>query len=827
MSETTSAFQLTQFKNKQAASFERIVMTDWELCDLIWSTHALTKDSLPWLKLATFGDKKTKKGSLRHDDNVETITGIELDYDREELAFESAVKRLRKAQLQFLIYTSPSYTDARPRWRALLRTSEPLPPDKREQLVKRVNGVLGGVISDESFTLSQSYYYGRVGEQSMRPRCEYYSGDYIDQRPDLDAGAIGKQKDRAKAKTKTGAKRSTFEDHLASMGDGDGLLGFNGPLCSASSSYAASHGPNFDRAELKRVLREAINRAPKNPNRPNPVDHYLDDDYLDPLIELAVGKFASDTTDDTEVKRLAGLSPVLYDRERDDAAKRLGIRAATLDKLVQAARPVDDDNKQGHAISFPDPEPWPEPVDGAQLLDAVAEAIGAYVVMPPHCADTAALWVAHSYLLDRFLVSPRLAISSPTKQCGKTTLLDVLTRLVLRPLPTANVTAAAVFRVVEGYRPALLVDEADTFLRDNDELRGVINSGHRKGGSVLRTVGDDHEPRAFATYSPCAIALIGRLPDTLHDRSVVIDLKRRLPSETIKPFRSDRTEHLDVLARQAARWARDHAEEVGASDPEMPTGVFNRVADNWRGLLAIADAAGGDWPERARKALKEMKAASDDESNITMLLADIEVIFAEKDSLPSADLVEALVEIESRPWAEFGKSRKPITQNRLARLLRPLGIVPDNVRVGGKVPKGYQRHQFKDAWERYLAAAGAFEPLQRYNASAAGTSGSFQTATQDSDVAVAKCEKPNNDGPCSGVAVAKEGLSERDVDALADEVENWAYGLRDQAGEIDERRLRAEIRRRLQWAVFPEWVEAEAERVLRSLFERANGRVQP
>ena len=211
---------------------------------------------------------------------------------------------------------------------------------------------------------------------------------------------------------------------------------------------------------------------------------------------------------------------------------------------------------KGAPFPFLKPEPWPEPVDGAALLDSIAEAIRRFVVLSDHCRDTAALWALHSCLIDCFLVSPRLAISSPAKQCGKTTLLDVLACLVLRPLPTANVTSSAVFRVVEAHRPTLLVDEADTFLRDNDELRGIINSGHRRGGSVLRTVGDDHEPRAFSTYSACAIALIGNLPDTLHDRSVVINLKRRLPTEEIHPFRLDRAGHLDVLARQAARWAR-------------------------------------------------------------------------------------------------------------------------------------------------------------------------------------------------------------------------------------------------------------------------------
>jgi hypothetical protein len=231
-----------------------------------------------------------------------------------------------------------------------------------------------------------------------------------------------------------------------------------------------------------------------------------------------------------------------------------------LDRLVNLKRAElgldGDDGKQGRAISFPEPEPWPESVDGGTLLDALSEVIKRHVVTAKHSRDLAALWAVHTYLLDAFMITPRLAVRSPVKRCGKTTLLDVLSRLVHRPLPAANISAAAVFRVVESHRPCLLIDEADTFLRDNEELRGVLNSGHRRGGSVLRTTGDDHEPRAFATYAACVIALIGQLPGTLSDRSVMIDLKRRLPSESIEPFRLDRTGHLDVLARQAARLGR-------------------------------------------------------------------------------------------------------------------------------------------------------------------------------------------------------------------------------------------------------------------------------
>ena len=213
---------------------------------------------------------------------------------------------------------------------------------------------------------------------------------------------------------------------------------------------------------------------------------------------------------------------------------------------------VEDDGRQGRAISLPEPEPWPTPIDGAALLDGMAEAIGRYVIMSDHARFATALWVVHTFLLDCFGITPRLAVRSPMKRCGKTTLLDVLSRLVLRPLPTGSVTAAALFRVVEGYRPTLLVDEADTFLSEADELRGVLNSGHRKGGQVVRTVGDDHEPRAFSTFAAVTIAIIGNLPDTLgrplgHRRSQAAHAERE---GRVVPIRSGRPSWTCWLGRR-------------------------------------------------------------------------------------------------------------------------------------------------------------------------------------------------------------------------------------------------------------------------------------
>jgi putative DNA primase/helicase len=488
---------------------------------------------------------------------------------------------------------------------------------------------------------------------------------------------------------------------------------------------------------------------------------------------------ASNGDADAEIERLAKLSAVEYEQQRTSAAEKLGFRTSILDKLVEGERrrlnPDADDGKQGHAIAFPEPEPWPEKVDGAALLDGVAEAIRNHVVMSDHCRDASALWVVHSFLVERFIVSPRLGVRSPVKQCGKTTLLDVLGRLVLRPLPTASVTPAAIFRVVEAHRPTLLIDEADTFLRGEraDELRGVLN-GNRKGAVVLRTVGDDHEPRAFSVYSACAIALIGTLPDTLHDRAVTIDLQRRRPNETITPYRPDRADHLDVLARKAARWAQDHAERVAEADPVMPAGIINRAADNWRPLLAIADAAGVEWGKRARKAAEASRSAEgEDASRLELLLGDIRDIHDEKNisQISSGDLVQALVDKDGRPWAEMGRSEKPLTQKKLAVMLKRVRIAAEQIRVlhqGGitgqvieKQVRGYIFTHFEEAFERYLPQKGDSKCQSVTNPTNTGTSEISKVSQPEDLVTLRKCEKSNNDGLCDAVTHRKGGSGEK------------------------------------------------------------------
>lgn len=182
---------VTFFDSYAALAKREQLIAIGDLAALIRKTHAPAKDRLPWLKLARFGDVKSDKGSLRHDLNVRAISGIEADYDGAEVSFDEAVEIAEKEGLQAIIYTSPSHTPEKPRWRILCPTSLEMSPEMRATLIGRVNGLYHGIFASESWTLSQSYYYGSVN-RSPHHRVEVIEGQTIDELDELDEIAIGK-----------------------------------------------------------------------------------------------------------------------------------------------------------------------------------------------------------------------------------------------------------------------------------------------------------------------------------------------------------------------------------------------------------------------------------------------------------------------------------------------------------------------------------------------------------------------------------------------------------------------------------------------------------
>ena len=458
--------------------------------------------------------------------------------------------------------------------------------------------------------------------------------------------------------------------------------------------------------------------------------------------------------EETEQKftELAALLPVDYDRQRGAVANELGILKKTLDAETKKRRPAAVDTKGGSRLDIPTPDPWPEPVDGESLAADMAVAFKRYLVLPKGAEDVLALWTLQTHVFQSFYITPRLAITSPEKECGKTTTLEVLSRVTAKPFSASNISAPAFFRTVELEQPTLLIDEADTFLNGKDELRGILNSGHARNGAVIRTVGEDYEPRKFNTWAPVAIAKIGAMPDTLHARSIVIGMRRKLSDEQVAKFRIGRTPDLDTLGRKAARWAEDNIDRLGG-DPTIPEELYNRAADNWEPLLTIADAIGGEWPERARQRAVQFSGGGDnDESTRAKLLADIETIFIEQktDWIASQDICDALAEMEDRPWPEWGKGHRPITPAALSRQLSAFKIKPRQTwKDGSRNARGYHLEDFGDALSRYTPRQ-SVRPLE---AKETGACGEKQSAREAPGLAPGNPSKPALDNDPSSLAL--------------------------------------------------------------------------
>jgi hypothetical protein len=358
--------------------------------------------------------------------------------------------------------------------------------------------------------------------------------------------------------------------------------------------------------------------------------------------------------------------------------------------------------------------PWETAVTGRLVLDEVKDMLSNYVHVSEDGLVALTLWTAFTHVYDCFGVAPILDISSPTMRCGKSSTVVIVRHLCHAGMLSGNITPSAVFRAVDAWKPTLLIDEADTFAAMNDELRGIINSGHtRDTAFVVRSVGDTNEPRVFSTWAPKLVAAIGRLPQTIEDRSIRIVMTR-------KPVGVEKRDAFDVerprqdcgaIRRRLVRFALDSLNTISSVTVRRPSGLNDRAWNNWKPLFAVAEAVGGDWPSRAERAAL---ALSGDVEDIdlhdvgTLAVQHVWQVLEPVGRLSTADILEHLISKDEGPWAKWwessvarGELKSPAA--RLAKILKPFGIKPRQLKIEGEKTRGYDLEDFaSDAVAVYL-----------------------------------------------------------------------------------------------------------------------------
>jgi hypothetical protein len=344
------------------------------------------------------------------------------------------------------------------------------------------------------------------------------------------------------------------------------------------------------------------------------------------------------------------------------------------------------------------------------LLRDIIRRIQRHVVISYDGALAVALWIMLSWVHDEIAThSPILNVNSAEPESGKTTTMGLIALLMPRCIASVEASEAAIFRAIKRWSPSFCFDEFDSILVDDDKaaLRSIINSGHTRGQGVLRCIGDDKVPELFPTFAPKAIGMVGRkLPPATLSRCIFVELRRRTKGERIEKFGHVDDAGLADLRGRLRRWSLDNLDALRDAKPSMPPELDNRRADNWQLQLAIADLCSGveDFGDKARAAAIKIERRVDSRTASARVLAAVKAAFANfaDDAIGSEDLIQTITADPDSEWAEW-RAGKPITQAQLARLLRPYGIAPEQVRIGKRQVRGYVRAHFTEAWERYLA----------------------------------------------------------------------------------------------------------------------------
>jgi hypothetical protein len=408
------------------------------------------------------------------------------------------------------------------------------------------------------------------------------------------------------------------------------------------------------------------------------------------------------------------LDDVEYAVRRKEKAEELGLDLGVLDKLVRDARkpPAPQcDEGPGRKIVFPKEEPWPEPVGLADVIDDISGRLTRLVVMKAEQKLAFILWCVFTHLLDCFEHSPRLSVTSAVLRSGKSRLLvDIGAELVHKPYVFVSLSAAGLFRMIEAHRPTILMDEADTYLNDQDlDLRAILNGGFNRGAYTLRVEDTPHgrDLRAYGVWSCLALGRIGHSTETIEDRSIPIAMVRKPHDVKVERLTRALRNELRCDRNRIARWAQDNAAALDEADPAaIPEALNDRAVDAWRPLIAIADLAGKTVGDLAREAAVKLSAANEGATQPKEIqaLCDIRSFIESRprqDVFTSQELAIELALLEDRPWAEY-RGKDPITKHQLARLLGELGLMTAGTDKDKTGPRGYTREKLDRYFLRYL-----------------------------------------------------------------------------------------------------------------------------
>jgi Protein of unknown function (DUF3631) len=351
---------------------------------------------------------------------------------------------------------------------------------------------------------------------------------------------------------------------------------------------------------------------------------------------------------------------------------------------------------------------------GSQVLDEAAAFVSRFAVFPSEAArDAVVLWAAHTHAVNAFNASPRLAVLSEGPASGKTRVLELVGMLSRDPCQEIDVTGPALVALMDQRQPTVLMDEVDTIWgthggSSHASLRSVLNAGYKSGSTVSRRSGGTYLRSRI--YGPIAFGGLGTLPPALLTRCVVIRMTPRKPEDIIESYYPRLHQPMGYAIGEAlGSWVTSVTLDLASAWPTLPDGVQDRPAEIWESLLAVADAAGGTWPDRARAACVELVLGNRSEITISpgeRILADLRDIWKpSEDKLPTAEIITRLFALPGAPWASMWSPES--APRELSALLAVRMVRPVKIRVKDRTMQGYRRADFAPLWPEVRALCAA------------------------------------------------------------------------------------------------------------------------